>query len=154
VASSGGARPSPHLENVLHALVDELHVDKVQQGGCWHHLPPGTQRRVRHQQHCLPCAPAGSQVCEMSAVLLASGCAGSQPPVGRREGDRRGQASSVNDPRERCVKMHPEASQTPAKHAQIRVWGRAPGALQGWRNNLDVQVQKQKQAALSRVAFP
>lgn len=124
VAGSGGARPRPHLENVLHALIDELHVDDVQQGGCRQHLPPETTwRRVRPRKSCLPCALAGSQVCKMSAALLASGPAGSELTAGGREGDRRGQASALNDPRERLVKMHPEAGQTPAKHAQIRARG-------------------------------
>lgn len=109
---------------------------------------------VRHHKYCLPGTPAGSQVCEMSAVLLASGCEGSELTVGGREGDQRGQASALNDPRECLVKMHLEAGQTPAKHAQIRARGRAPGILQGQRNNLDIQVQKQKQAAFSQATFP
>lgn len=106
-------------------------------------------RRVRHHQCHLLGTPAGSQLCQMSGVLLASGRAGSELTVGGHKGDQRGQASALNEPCECLVKMHPEAGQTLAKHTQIRVWGRAPGVLQGWRNNLDIQVQKQKQAVLS-----
>lgn len=43
VAGLGGAQPCPHLQNVLHTLIDELHIDDVQQGGCWQHLAPETQ---------------------------------------------------------------------------------------------------------------
>lgn len=85
-------------------------------------------RWVRQHKYRSPCAPAGSQVCEMSAELLALRRAGSQPTVGGREGDRRGQASALNNPHERLAKMHPEAGQTLAKHAQIRAQGRAPAS--------------------------
>lgn len=40
----GGAQHGPYLENIFHALVDELHVDNVQQGGCWQHLAPKTHQ--------------------------------------------------------------------------------------------------------------
>lgn len=109
---------------------------------------------VRHHKYRVPCVPARSQVCEMSAVLLASGRAGYELTAGEHEGDRREKASALNDPRECLVKMQPEVGQTLAKHAQIRVQGRVPGVLQGWRNNLDIQVQKQKQAAFSQDTFP
>lgn len=39
-------------------------------------------------------------------------------------------------------------------NTEIRAWGRAPGVLQGWRNNLDIQEQKKNQAVLSQAAFP
>lgn len=94
-------------------------------------------------------------MCKMSAVLLASGHAASELTAGGCEGDRREQASALNDLHEHLVKkMHQEAGQTPAKHVQIKTRGRAPGVFQGQRNNLDIQVQKQKQAAFSQATFP
>lgn len=76
--SVGGAQPSPHLQNVLHALIDELHVDDVEQGGCWQHLPPETQ-----QPGQAPPAPRGEL-----RVRGVSGAASVRPRGLRAEGGR------------------------------------------------------------------
>lgn len=70
----GRARPSPHLENILHALIDELHVDDVQQGGCWQHLPPETQGMGLAPQVLL-----ALHASEEPSVQDVSGAAGVRP---------------------------------------------------------------------------
>lgn len=121
-AGLGGAQPSPHLENVLHTLVDELHVDDVQQGGCWKHLPPATQQTDGSGTARIAC-----QVCEMSAVLLASGCEGPELAAGGHEGDPRRQASALNDPRERLVKNASGGRPDTSKTRSDKGAGESPG---------------------------
>lgn len=127
VAGLGGAQPCPHLQNVLHTLIDELHINDVQQGGCWQHLAPETQWRDQAPQHSQPL-----QACGMSAVLPVL--------VGGHDGDQRGQVSALSDPHEHHKQPDLEGGQALGKQSD-KVHGRAPGVLQGWRNNLDIQQQ-------------
>lgn len=58
------------------------------------------------------------------------------------DGDQRGQVSALSDPREHRAQPDLEGGQALGKHSD-KVHGRAPGILQGWRNNLDIEQQKQ-----------
>lgn len=126
VAGLGGAWPCPHLQNVLHTLTDELHINDVQQGGCWQHLAPETQWRDQAPRHSRPL-----QACQQCSLLDRG-----------HDGDQRGQVSALSDPREHRAQPDLEGGQALGKHSD-KVHGRAPGILQGWRNNLDIEQQKQ-----------